>query len=345
MLEHYFQKLYFGNDLNKQESREALQIIMDGAASPVQIAAFLVALHLKGETETEITAFAEIMREKSLGYDYQGNLLDTCGTGGDKKGIFNVSTAVAVTVSACGVAVAKHGNRAVSSSSGSADILRVLDVNIELDKNQAQQAIDATGLGFLFAQSFHPAMRHVAPVRKELGVRTVFNILGPLANPFRASSQLMGIFDGSLLDVIIKVLKNLQLQNAMVLHSRDGFDEISVFDKTDSFYFQDSGEIHSMILDPAEYGLQHEADKLPAIVAESMDKAEKIFLDALRGENVTARDMVAFNSGVALWLIKHSSSIAEGVEQSLQVIHDGIAGKKLQEYALFSQRFPRPLAQ
>ncbi len=332
MIQQLFQKVYQKQDLSPEEARQAIHLIMSGSVTPVQIAAFLTALHLKGETEAEITSFAEGMREKADGYKYDGDLLDTCGTGGDKKGIFNVSTAVAIVVSSCQVTVAKHGNRAVSSSSGSADILKSLGANIELETSQVAQALERLHLGFLFAQTFHPAMRYVAPVRKELGVRTIFNILGPLANPLHANSQLMGIFDFDLLTVMIGVLRNMGLKNAMVVHSRDGFDEISIFAETDAYYFQSNGPTRHLVINPADFGLRYASSALADIIVTDEYQAKSVFTGAIRGVNSAARDMVILNAAYALWLVGKVENPAQGMRLASDMIQSGAAAAQMENY-------------
>lgn len=338
MLNKYFKKIYFGQDLTMKESKEAMSVIMDGKATPVEIAAFLVSLHLKGETVDEIASFAEIMREKSLGLSLAEDLLDTCGTGGDQKNFFNISTATALTVASCGVMVAKHGNRAVSSSSGSADVLAELGVNISLDGEKVKSCIEEVGIGFLFAQVFHPAMKHVAPVRRELGVRTVFNILGPLSNPFHASFQILGVFDSKLIKTMVEVLKIMGLKGAMVLHSEDGLDEISVFADTHAQFFTGGNNISGMTINPKDYGLFHQDSELRKAQVSDKESAVSVFKDAVSGKNRVASDLVIINSGAALWIRGKVKEIGDGIEMAREAIASGKVESLLADYANFSNK-------
>lgn len=331
-------KLYSKESLSREESEDTMRAIMEGQMSGIQIAALLIALHMKGESVTEIASFARVMREKSVGQALIEDLLDTCGTGGDQKGLFNISTATAFVVSACGVAVAKHGNRGISSQSGSADILQNIGTEISLNKEQVTQAIQELGIGFLFAQSFHPAMKHVAPVRKELGVRTVFNILGPIANPLFARNQLMGVFASHWTEPLIHVLHELGENNAIVFHSKDGLDEISLFAPTQGYYFQNKGEILDFCLDPGDLGFAYKEKDIDSLKVNIPEDALRLFSGALTGEHKMARDIVTLNAGVGLWLMSRVHSIREGLSMARQAIDRGEAYDLLQQYVHLSQR-------
>jgi anthranilate phosphoribosyltransferase len=339
MLNPYFKKAYYGDNLSPQESIEAMEIIMEGKASATALSAFLVSLHMKGETAEEIAAFAKTMREKSLGCAMDEDLLDTCGTGGDRKNLFNISTATALTVAACGVKVAKHGNRAVSSASGSADILANLGLNINLNSEQVALCIKKIGFGFLFAPGFHPAMKHVAPIRKELGVRTVFNILGPLANPFRAQYQVLGVFEPGLLPVMINVLKLLNTKSALVLHSDDGMDEASIFTTTRALYFKDGSDIHEMILDPKKYNLYHDNSEMQSLQVHGPEDSLRVFQASINGANKAASDIVIFNSGIALWISGKVQKIEDGIIMAHENILKGNVATFLDKLVAFSEDF------
>jgi anthranilate phosphoribosyltransferase len=338
MFKDIMTKLYIKESLSREESEDTMRAIMEGRMSGIQVAALLIALHMKGESVTEIASFARVMREKSVGQPMSGELLDTCGTGGDQKGVFNISTATAFVVAACGVAVAKHGNRGVSSTSGSADILQNLGIEISLNKEQAGQAIEKLGIGFLFAQSFHPAMKHVAPVRKELGVRTVFNILGPIANPLFARNQLMGVFAPHWTEPLIHVLYELGENNAIVFHSKDGLDEISLFAPTQGYYFQNKGEVLDFCLDPGDLGFAYQEEDIENLKVNSTEDAQHLFTGALTGEHEMARDIVALNAGVGLWLMGRAQSIREGLSMANKAIDGGQAYDLLQQYIRLSRR-------
>src|SRR3989338_3949230 len=239
MIQEAISRLADKKDLLDNEAAKAMEDIMEGKATNAQVAAFLVGLRLKGENTEEITACARIMREKSIRIDPDAKfLVDTCGTGGDNSGTFNISTAAAFVAAGAGASVAKHGNKSISSKCGSADVLRALGVNIELEPLQVKECIEKVGIGFMFAPKFHPAMKYAMDARRELGVRTIFNILGPLTNPAGAKSQLMGVFDQKLMPIMANVLKNLGSRHAMIVNG-DGMDEISISSKTDVVELKD----------------------------------------------------------------------------------------------------------
>src|SRR5215216_965215 len=217
-----------GNDLAQAEAADAMEEIMTGAATPAQIAAFLTALHLKGETEAEIAGMAQVMREKATPVYYDGPLVDTCGTGGDASNTFNISTTAALVAAGAGLTVAKHGNRAASSACGSADVLEGLGVNIELDAEGVARCLHAARIGFMFAPKFHPAMRYAGPVRREIGIRTAFNILGPLTNPARARHQVLGVANADLAEKLARALSRLDTVHSLVVHGRGGLDELAL---------------------------------------------------------------------------------------------------------------------
>lgn len=255
MIREAIVKVAAGRDLSQNEAAEAMEEMMTGEATPAQVAALLTALRIKGECVDEISGMAKIMREKSLRVSSPGPLLDTCGTGGDGKNTFNISTAAALVCAGAGVHVAKHGNRAATSASGTADVLEALGAAIDLTPEQVESCIEKAGFSFMFAQSFHPAMRFVAPVRREIGIPTIFNFLGPLTNPARAEYQLIGVGNAALLPKVAEVLGRLGTKRALVVHSEDGLDEVSLSAPTEVQELRD-GKVNSYTLTPEDAGLE-----------------------------------------------------------------------------------------
>jgi len=306
--------------------------VMDGKASDVQKSALLVALRMKGETPEEITGAALAMRERVTPLNvYRAQLVDTCGTGGDGRGTFNISTVAALVAAAAGANVAKHGNRAVSSACGSADLLVALGVNIDLDAPRMSRVLEETGIAFLFAPKLHPAMGAVAPIRRELGVRTIFNVLGPLTNPAFARRQVLGVYAAHLVDVIARVLLALGADHAMVVHSHDGLDEISISAATQICEVID-GEIRDYTLEPEALGVE----RAPIEEIAGGDSAEnaRIALAILSGEtNGARRDIVAVNAGAALYVSGAVSTLRDGVALASNTIASGAAMRKLEELA------------
>jgi anthranilate phosphoribosyltransferase len=318
-----------GRHLERAEMHEIFGEMMDGRASDVQKSALLVALRMKGETPDEITGAAMAMRERvtPLDVDREG-LIDTCGTGGDGRGTFNISTIAAIVAAAAGAPVAKHGNRAVSSSCGSADLLSALGVVIELDAGQMSTVLRRTGIAFLFAPKLHPAMGAVAGVRRELGVRTLFNVLGPLTNPAFANRQIIGVYAPHLVEVVARVLQALGAEHALVVHSHDGLDEISVSAPTRVAEVRD-GAVHLYELTPDDLGvLTHDLEALAGGDAAENVRIARAVLD---GEEGARRDIVAANAGAALYVAGLVPTIAAGVEMAHQAIASGGAKDKLQE--------------
>lgn len=311
-------KLVNHQHLSQEEAARAFQIVMMGGATPAQTAALLVGLRLNGETVDEITGAAQAMRVKCLKLNTTKQVLDTCGTGGDAKGSFNISTAVAFVVAACGVPVAKHGNRAISSRSGSADVLRELGVNIEASKETMEKALDEIGICFLMAPRFHTAMRHVAPIRQELGVRTIFNILGPLVNPAEAKYQLIGVYHDRLLEPMAEVLKRLGSDHAWVVHGSDGMDELTTTGMTKVAELKE-GEVRSFEVHPEEFGLAlAEEDDLEGGTAHHNAVEMNKLLGG--GGSEAYRDIVALNAGVSLYIAGKAENPKEGVERALEVL-------------------------
>jgi anthranilate phosphoribosyltransferase len=303
--------------------------VMDGGASDIQKAALLVALRMKGETPEEITGAAMAMRERVTPLDIdRENLVDTCGTGGDARGTFNISTVAAIVAAAAGANVAKHGNRAVSSACGSADLLAELGVNIDLDAAQMTRVLNRTGISFLFAPKLHPAMGAVAAVRRELSLRTVFNVLGPLTNPAMARRQVLGVYSDHLVEVVANVLLALGTEHSLVVHSRDGLDEIAVSAPTHVCEVRD-GAIRSYEITPEEVGVQqHPLDELLGGDARANAKIARSVLDGKQG---APREVVAANAGAALYVAGAATSIRDGANAARAAIDTGAAHRKLLE--------------
>ncbi len=321
-------QLVAGTNLTEQEMVEVMNQVMTGEATPIQVGAFLTALRMQGETVDEVTGAARVMREKASHVDAgEGCVLDTCGTGGDGKNTFNISTTVAFVVAAAGITVAKHGNRAVSSGSGSADVLGALGVKIDVPKETVERCLREVGLGFLFAPALHGAMKYAAAPRREVGIRTIFNLLGPLTNPANASHQLIGIYDGTLIETVAQVLGNLGSRRAMVVHGEEGLDEISLGGPTAVAEWKD-GAVARYTLTPEEFGFE----KCPAERLTAADPAEcaAIVTAVLKGEPGPARDVVLLNSGAALCVSERVATIADGIDLARERIDSGAALETLQ---------------
>jgi anthranilate phosphoribosyltransferase len=322
--------LIAGNDLTRAQAEEVMSRIMEGEATPAQIAGVLTALRMKGETVDEIAGFATIMRAKSNRVQTaQDGLLDTCGTGGSGIHKFNVSTSSAIIAAAAGVRVAKHGNRAMSGKAGSADVLEALGVNIKLTPEQAADCLRETGICFLFAQLFHPSMKHAAGPRRELGVRTIFNMLGPLTNPAGADRQLLGLYDRTKTETIAEVLRQLGIRRALVVGSFEGLDEISISQDTRVSELKD-GEIRTYVLTPEDLGLERRP--LSEVVGGSPEENAAIVRRVFAGEERGAyRDIVLANAGACIYLGGKAETLKAGVEAAAAVIDSGAAMAKLEE--------------
>ncbi|NBC69057.1 anthranilate phosphoribosyltransferase [Paenibacillus sacheonensis] len=317
-----------GTSLSREEARSVMDIIMSGEATPAQIGGVAAVLRMKGETREEITGFAEAMRAHSNHVvTERSGLLDTCGTGGSGIHKFNISTASAIIAAAAGVRVAKHGNRAMSGKSGSADTLEALGVNITLNAEQASQCLEAIGICFMFAQLYHPSLKHAAVPRRELGVRTIFNMLGPLTNPAGADRQLLGIYDRTKTETIASVLGDLGLKRAMVVSSFDGLDEISISSPTQISELQ-GGSVTTYTLTPEQLGLRTHAlsDIIGGDAAENARIIHSVFD---RNEFGAYRDIVLANAGACIFVGGAASSLIEGVETARTVIDSGLAAAKL----------------
>jgi anthranilate phosphoribosyltransferase len=323
-----------GKHLDRDEMYEVFSAVMDGGASEVQKSALLVALRMKGETPDEITGAAMAMRERVTPLEVdREDLVDTCGTGGDGRGTFNISTVAALVACGAGVNVAKHGNRAVSSSCGSADVLAALGVFIDLDAPRMSDVLRRAGISFLFAPKLHPAMSAVAGVRRELGVRTIFNVLGPLTNPAFARRQVLGVYNERLTEIVALVLAALGAEHALVVHSRDGLDEISVSAPTRVCEVRD-GQVRSYEIEPEEIGVRrHSLEQLAG--GDSRRNAE-IARAVLNGENGARHDVVVANAGAACYVAGLASTIREGVELAKDSLRSGRASEKLEQLIAIS---------
>ncbi|MDA8242289.1 MAG: anthranilate phosphoribosyltransferase [Nitrospiraceae bacterium] len=317
-----------GIDLSEAEMAECMKEIMEGRAADAQIGAFLTALRLKGETVDEITGAARIMREKAARIKAPEGVLDTCGTGGDMAHTFNISTVTALVVAAAGVPVAKHGNRAVSSKSGSADVLEALGIRIDLPPEKVEQCLFETGFGFLFAPLFHPAMKYAVGPRREMGIRTIFNILGPLTNPANAKRQVLGVFTDRLTEPLARVLGNLGAEDAMVVHGEDGLDEITITDGTKASRFV-NGAVETMYFAPEDFGLPR--GSVTDLAGGDKDENARIALEILGGEKGHRQDVVLMNSAAAIAVSGRVSAFSEAFEMAKETIDSGRAMAKLEE--------------
>jgi len=323
-------------DLSEEEMIVVMEEIMSGACTPAQIGAFITALRMKGESVAEITGAARVMREKATRIKVEAEIVvDTCGTGGDASNTFNVSTTAAFVIAAAGVKVAKHGNRAVSSRCGSADILEALGANLDLSPALVAAAIGAVGFGFLFAPKLHLAMKHAIGPRRETGLRTIFNILGPLTNPAGANVQVLGVYDGNLTNTLATVLKNLGSRAAMVVFGEGGFDELSIVGPTWVSELK-GGAVRDYVVQPEDFGLKRAA---PAEIAGGdAAKNVQIVRSIFAGEKGACRDMVVLNAAGALAISGKARDMSEGVRMAEELIDSGAAGKKLEEYITFSRK-------
>ena len=321
--------------LNESDMLDVMNSIMTGQTTDAQIGAFLVGLSMKGETIEEITASAKVMRSLATPVEIKSNkyLVDTCGTGGDGLGLFNISTASAFVVAAAGGKVAKHGNRSISSKSGSADVLESAGVNLNLSPSLISECIAQIGVGFMFAPAHHSAMKHAIGPRKELAVRTIFNVLGPLTNPAKAPNQVMGVYDKNLVEPIANVLKELGSRHVMVVHSDDGLDEFSIADKTYVAELKD-GIVSTYSVHPEDFGLT--LGDLKDIRADNADASLALITEAFSGRNGTAKSIISLNAGAAIYVSGLTTSLQSGIDRANQVLSDGSSQKKLDEYIKIS---------
>jgi anthranilate phosphoribosyltransferase len=323
---HVLHKLLSGQSLDEAEAAAAMGEIMEGAATPAQIAGFVVALRAKGETTDEIAGLVKSMRAYSQKVNVPGDVLDTCGTGGDRSGTFNVSTAAAIVCAGAGATVAKHGNRAASSRCGSADVLEALGVRIDLPPAGVEGCIAAAGIGFCFAPLFHPAMRHAVGPRRELGVATIFNFLGPLTNPAGATRQALGVSDPRMVDLMVAALQRLGSEHVIAFHGHEGIDELALSGPSQIIELK-SGEVSRYTLDPADLGL--EPAPLDAVLGGTADQNADMIRTVLAGERGPRRDIVALNAGAGLVAAGIASDFSEGIERASESLDSGRAAAAL----------------
>ncbi|MBL7048872.1 MAG: anthranilate phosphoribosyltransferase [Nitrospira sp.] len=324
-----------GISLSEAQMSGAMREIMEGNATGAQIGSLLTALRIKGETVEEITGAVRVMREKVTRIQAPEGTVDTCGTGGDMANTFNISTTTAIVVAACGIPVAKHGNRSVSSKCGSADVLEALGIKIDLEPAKVQACLESTGFGFMFAPLFHPAMKHAVGPRKEMGIRTIFNILGPLTNPAGAQRQVLGVFNGALTEPLARVLGNLGSVHAMVVHGQDGLDEITSTESTRISELKD-GNVLTYTISPADMDITIAAKE--ELAGGDKEQNAKITLDILNGTPGAKRNIVIMNTAAALMAADKSDSLPEAAKIAAEAIDSGKARKKLDEIKDISNR-------
>lgn len=341
MLKNFIAQVIVGQDLSQSQSQQAMEVIMSGQAGDSQISALLTALRIKGETSTEIAGFAQTMRDYAVKINCdEQQLIDTCGTGGDKKGTFNVSTTVAFVVAGAGLTVAKHGNSGVSSSCGSADVLNSLGISVTLPPESVVRMIKEINIGFLYAPTFHTAMKYAAKPRKELGFRTIFNLLGPLTNPANAHCQLIGVYEPALTLKMGEALQGLGVRRAMVVHSFDGMDEISTMMPTQVTEVR-GDEILSYVIDPVEYGFAGGVER--DYLGGTPEENAQIIVDILQGQTGAKRDIVLINAAAALLVADKVETLQEGISMAITSIDSGAAFAKLEALRNASNRYKEEL--
>lgn len=338
MIREALARVVSGENLSIDDARQVMGEIMSGTATAAQIGGFLVGLRMKRETAAEVAGFAQAMREKAIGYESRHPLLvDTCGTGGDGAHTFNISTTAAFVVAASGCKVAKHGNRSVSSRAGSADLLEALGARIDLPPSVAGQCLDEVGFGFFFAPLCHPAMKHVAVPRRELGLRTVFNILGPLCNPAAAQIQVIGVYAPELVDLVAEVLSLLGTKRAFVIHGAGGLDEFSPVGEVIYAEVQ-NGSVRRGRFDPLDYGIERAG--LEALKGGTAEENAALTRAVLQGERGPKGDAVALNAALALMAAGSAEDLREGMNMARKALSSGAALAKLEEYVAWTQRVP-----
>ncbi|PIU57211.1 MAG: anthranilate phosphoribosyltransferase [Chloroflexi bacterium CG07_land_8_20_14_0_80_51_10] len=337
MIKEAISKIVEGADLSMAETEGVMAEIMGGQATPAQIGAFLTALRIKGETAAEIAGCARIMRQNAIRVNpKRSDIVDTCGTGGDGSGTFNISTAVAFVAAGAGLGVAKHGNRSVSSKCGSADLMQALGVKIDLAPDQVAQCIDEVGIGFLFAPAFHPAMKYATPVRQEIGLRTIFNVLGPLANPAWAKRQLLGVYSAELTETLAEVLKAMGTEHAFVVHGAGGLDELSTTGANKVSELR-HGQVKTYELDPQTLGLA--AAKQSDLRGGAVEENVEIIKSVLQGQPGPKRDIVLLNAAAVMVAGGKASDLKAGLAVATESIDSGKAFGKIGELARMSQSF------
>lgn len=335
MIREAIDALVEGQSLTMDEAAGAMNEIMEGKATPAQFGAYVTALRLKGETVEEIAGMARVMREKALRVVVSGVLVDTAGTGGDRSGSFNISTTAALVAAGAGAKVAKHGNRAMSGATGSADVLEALGVKIDLSPEGVQQCIEEVGFGFMFAQRYHPSMRFAAGPRREIGIRNVFNILGPLTNPAGAKRQVIGVADPAMARRMAEVLGILGSERALVVHGDDGMDELSVTGPSQVWELKD-GSVNEYQFNPNSVGLP--TSDAHALAATSADNSAEIVKSVLGGSSGPARDVVLLNAAAALVVAGESDTLSDGVRLAAESIDSGAASQSLDALTVLSQQ-------
>ena len=339
MLQQALEQWVEGRDISRDAMRAVMTMVMTGEASQAQIGALLVALRMKGEAIEEIAGAAEVMRELVTPVSVTGDhVIDLVGTGGDGANLFNVSTAATFVAAAAGAQVAKHGNRSVSSSSGSSDVLETLGVNLDVSPEQIAACVQEVGLGFMFAPAHHGAMKHAVGPRRELGLRTLFNVLGPLTNPAGVKRQVLGVYDAALCEPLAEALARLGSEHALVLHSDDGLDEISIAAPTRGYELK-AGEISPMDIDPAPLGHAH--DSLNGLQVETAEESARLIRAALGGDDeaasIKARSIIALNAGAGIYVSGVADSLASGITAAEQAMASGAALQKMEAFVAFTQ--------
>jgi len=332
MIKEAINLLAHGKDLSESEMTGSMKDIMEGNATDAQIASFLTALRIKGETVEEITGAVKVMREKVTKIKAPPYTVDTCGTGGDMAHTFNISTTSALVVAACGVPVAKHGNRSVSSSCGSADVLEALGIKIDLEPHKVERCLETTGFGFMFAPLFHPAMKYAVGPRREMGIRTIFNILGPLTNPAGAGRQVMGVFHDGLTEKLARVLANVGVEHAFVVHGKDGLDEITITDETKISELKE-GNVSTYFISPEDFGFER-AKKSDLSGGTARENAN-VTIDIMKGEKGPRRDIVIMNAAAALIAGGRAEGLRDAVRVASDAIDSGAAMNKVEEIRSF----------
>ena len=327
-MDNFLKQLIVKENLSHDEMTDLMQLIMSGGLSPNYVSGILTALSIKGETIDEISAAAQVLRDNLTPVDLEDDVVDTCGTGGDGLKTFNISTCASFVAAGAGVRIAKHGGRSISSSSGSADVLESLGVNVSIDNIKMKELVDSIGIGFMFAPNFHPAMKHVAPIRKDLGIRTIFNVLGPLANPANAKRQVIGVFNKPLTSIFSEVLKKLESKKVLVVHGHDGMDEISMSGKT---YISelDSGSVTNYEIHPNDFGFNVEDNK--HLFAADVNASKEIILKILNKEDLPAKNIVLLNSAAIIYVAGLTNNLNDAIELAVKSIQDGNALNKLKE--------------
>jgi len=336
MIKEAISALIDGRSLGMEEAAQVMEEIMNGDVTPAQFGAFVTALRLKGETVEEIAGLARVMRAKAIPVACSGPVVDTCGTGGDGSATFNISTTAAFIVAGAGLKVAKHGNRAMSSQCGSADVLEALGVRLDLTAGQVQRCLEEVGIGFMFAPAFHPAMKYAAAPRREIGIRTVFNILGPLTNPAGAGAQVLGVADGSLVEKLALVLQSLGCKHALVVHGEDGLDEITLTGKTNVCELK-AGTVKAYAIAPEDFGLAR-ADK-DSLKGGTVEENAALLRSILAGAPGPPRDVVLLNAAAALVAGDRVQSLQQGVDLAREAMASGQALARLGQLIELSQSF------